>query len=142
MSKPEYTFLEALILAHHAGPEYRVCKDGEDAARDECRCRWDGQSGYVVDNGDGGKCASFAPAVIIRPAKREVSLVEALRWAEQDESREYEDALGTKYRVRESFVQFKRVGSDWCDIDDYVEVHLPVTMGEGWEEVELEVKPK
>ena len=136
MTKPKYTFLEALILAHHAGPGHRACQADTDWSKPYSRCKWDGAKGYINDEGDSLFVADNYAGHVIRPAKREVSLIEALHWAAQDESRTFE-LEGLTYRVRKGAPQFQGRELDWRDVTDHILWHDVCTIDEGWEEAEL-----
>lgn len=89
----------ALWLARKLGPKYRASWPSADWGRapdrifiDQCSAQWD-------DDGCERDVLMTSQAVIIRPAKREVSLIEALHWAAQDESREFHSGQ-VAYRVR------------------------------------------
>jgi hypothetical protein len=140
--KPTMSFLNALILADALGPEYRVCLSKGSADCPVHRHRWAGDYYFMADDGLSARISDLdADAVIIRPAKREVSLIEALHWAAQDESREVTGAggKGFRYRVRDNEPErWETASSRWLREGVY-HWKTPYIIDEGWEEVNVQV---
>jgi hypothetical protein len=140
VEKPTMHFLKALILADAMGPEYRACLVEEYVDRASDRCRWDKALGYIGDDGKAGSSASLNRlARIYRPAKRLVSLIEALAWAAEDESRTFHHE-GFRCRVSGGLqFQFQGRELDWRDTDA-TSWRVPCTIDEGWEDVTAQVR--
>ena len=133
-------FLRALILADALGPEYRACLSNGGADCPAHRSRWAGDYYFMADSGAKGIGAPDADAVIIRPAKREVSFPEALLWASQGAGRVFRGEVGGKYRVSQNYLQHWNTLSDsWCNIQigGWDE---PCIIDEGWEDVTTQVR--
>ena len=141
VEKPTMPFLNALILADALGPQYRVCLSNGSADCPAHRHRWVGDYSFMADGGANASIgAPDADAVIIRPAKREVSFPEALLWASQGAGRVFRGEVGGKYRVSQNYLQrWNTLADSWCNIQigNWDE---PCIIDEGWEDVTTQVR--
>jgi hypothetical protein len=131
--------LEALVLAKQLGNGHFAGRWNEKGewADPECRFYTNG-CGLIWDATNAQRDPSPSEAArIIRPAKREVSLVEALRWAEQDESRVFSRGNVT-CRFADGELQVK-VSRGWNTATVY-DWRIPCTIDEGWEDVTAQVR--
>ena len=143
--KPTMNMGAALCLARELGAEYRAARPGEDWSIPDNRFRMDESGNEWDDGGDGERALSpEVPAVIIRPAKREVSLIDALHWAAQDESREFRIPRFPRYRYRVNNDKFQHRHDEGCEWETCGVVSAnwcaTCTIDEGWEDVTAQVR--
>ena len=129
----------ALWLARELGPEYRAAFPNANWDCPSNRFQLN-QGSEWDDTGTLHPMSYGVPAAVIRPAKREVSLIEALHWAAQDESRTFEQE-GLTYRVRNGIPQWQhKPGGHWHRADDSGAWDMACTIDEGWEDVTAQVR--
>jgi hypothetical protein len=139
--KEPLMLLEALVLAKQLGNGHFVGRWNERSewADPECRFYTNG-CGLIWDATNAQRDPSLSEAArIIRPAKREVDLIDAMAWAKQDDTRTF-DMHNTQYRVRGVELQsWVSVSGVWCR-SGASNWEAACTIDEGWEDVTAQVR--
>jgi hypothetical protein len=145
MNKKKLTYARALILADELGPEYRVSLLGDDYNHPGNRAKYAGEGKVIFDSDPriyplvlGG----LNNAIIIRPTNREVSIIEALTWAAQEENREFTRVLSGivfKYRVKNNNLEATLIENDLWQTQYSIALDSKCTINDIWEKVDVKV---
>lgn len=144
MKKTQMRVGIALQIASWLGDEYRVGPTGSDWSDPKERFRLTMEHDRIIYLNDLGEQRDFligTEGVIIRPSPaKTVSLIEALAWAREDESRVFRTQGGrVECRVRDNAPQYL-AGIDW-NIAGAVAWDAPCTIPyDEWESVTIQIE--